>query len=354
MSKKSLLIVDDSAVMRHFLRTKISEAFPELALESAKDGVECVTKVVSGDHDFVFLDLVMPRMEGLEALKVIRRKSPKTRVVICSSLSAEGAEVTLEALALGAVDYITKPRVERGKQITWEKFEEDIFNKLNALLKQEELASNTIASEVRPLNLPPPQKVNAVGIAASTGGPPALEALLKHLKPEFKTPIMVVIHMPPVFTARFAARLNDLIPGRKVLEATEGMVIRPSEIYIAPGDYHMVVQSSGGLPVLGLNQEPDENFCRPAADVLFRSMANVFGKRTLVSVLTGMGQDGMLGAKAIRDKGGLVFSQEPVSCAVYGMPKAVFEAGISHAALTLPEMAKSIMDLSQDSQSLNL
>ena len=353
MSKKSLLIVDDSAVMRHFLRTKISEAFPELTLESAKDGVDGVTKVAQGSHDFVFLDLVMPRMEGLEALKVIRRKNPKTRVVICSSLSAEGAEVTLEALALGAVDYITKPRVEGGKQVTWEQFEEDIFHKLNALLKQEELSSSPRLPETRPVNLPAPQKVVAVGIAASTGGPPALETLLKHLKPEFKIPILVVIHMPPVFTTRFAARLNELIPGRKVFEATEGMVVRPSEIYIAPGDYHMFVQSSGGLPVLGLNHEAQENFCRPAADVLFRSLASVFGKRTLVSVLTGMGQDGMLGAKAIREKGGLVLSQEPTSCAVYGMPKAVAEAGISQASLTLQEMARCIMDLSLDSQGLN-
>lgn len=353
MSKKSLLIVDDSAVMRHFLRTKISEAFPELALESANDGVECITKVAQGSHDFVFLDLVMPRMEGLEALKVIRRKNPKTRVVICSSLSAEGAEVTLEALALGAVDYITKPRVEGGKQITWEQFEEDIFRKLNALLKQEELSRSSRYSEPRSVNLPAPQKVAALGIAASTGGPPALETLLKHLKPEFKIPILVVIHMPPVFTTRFAARLNDLIPGRKVLEATEGMVLRSSEIYIAPGDYHMFVQLSGGLPVLGLNREAQENFCRPAADVLFRSMANVFGKRTLVSILTGMGQDGMLGAKAIREKGGLVLSQEPSSCAVYGMPKAVAEAGISQASLNLLEMARSMMDLSLDSQGLN-
>lgn len=346
MDKKSLMIVDDSAVMRHFLRTKISEGFPELNLETAKDGMDCVAMIEERRHDFVFLDLVMPRMGGFEALKVIRRKSPNTRVVICSSLSREGAEITLEALSLGAVDYITKPKVEAGKQITWQQFEEDIFNKLNALLKQDEILGKTSAVRPSPSNLPMPQKLTAVGIAASTGGPPALESLLKLLKPEFKIPIVVVIHMPPIFTARYAARLNEFIPGRKVYEATHGMVIRPSEIYIAPGDNHLFVQLSGGLPVLGLSQEPQENFCRPSADVLFRSMASVFGKRTLVSVLTGMGQDGMLGTKMIREKGGIILTQEASSCAVYGMPKAVVEAGVSHASLTIQEMAKAIMDLS--------
>jgi len=346
VDKKSLMIVDDSAVMRHFLRTKISEGFPELNLEIARDGMDCVALFEERRHDFVFLDLVMPRMGGLEALKVIRRKSPNTRVVICSALSQEGAEITLEALSLGAVDYITKPKVEVGKQITWEQFEEDIFHKLNALLKQDEISGKTFAARPSLSSLPAPQKVAAVGIATSTGGPPALESLLKLLKPEFKIPILVVIHMPPIFTTRFAARLNPLIPGRKVLEASHGMMMRPSEIYIAPGDHHLFVQTVGGLPFLGLNQESQENFCRPSADVLFRSMASVFGKNTLVSVLTGMGQDGMLGTKMIREKGGIVMTQEATSCAVYGMPKAVVEAGTSQASLTVQDMAKAIMDLS--------
>ena len=348
MDKKSLMIVDDSAMMRHFLRTKVSEGFPELHLETAQDGMECVAKVENRRHDIVLLDLVMPRMGGLDALKFIRKKSPKTRVVICSSLSQEGAEITLEALSLGAVDYITKPKVETNKQVTWEQFEEDIFRKLNALLKQDEISSKIIKAQPGPSNLPAPQRLAVLGIAASTGGPPALESLLKSLRPDFKIPILVVIHMPPIFTTRFAARLNELIPGRKVHEATHGMVIRPSEIYIAPGDYHMFVQLAGGLPVLGLNQDPQENFCRPSADVLFRSLAGVFGKRMVASVLTGMGQDGMLGAKAIREKGGIVLTQDASSSAVYGMPKAVVEAGLSHASLSLGEMAKAVMDLNME------
>lgn len=348
MYKKSLMIVDDSAMMRHFLRTKVAEGFPELELDTAQDGMDGVAKVEGRKYDFVFLDIVMPRMGGLEALKLIRRKSPRTQVIICSSLSQEGAEITLEALSLGAVDYITKPKVESGKQVTWEQFAEDVYRKLNGLLKQDEISGKIIKDSPVLPNLPSPQKLSAIGIAASTGGPPALESLLKLIKPEFKIPILVVIHMPPLFTTRFASRLNDLIPGRKVIEASHGMVIRPSEIYIAPGDYHLFVHSIGGLPVLGLNQESQENFCRPSADVLFRTMAGVFGKRTLVSVLTGMGQDGLLGARMIREKGGIVLTQESSSCAVYGMPKAVMEAGISQAALTLQEMAKAIMDLNLD------
>lgn len=344
MSQKSLLVVDDSAVMRHFLRSKVAEEFPELALDTAKDGMEAVNKVAEDDPDYVLLDLVMPRMLGLDALRLIRKQNPKTRVIICSSLTVEGAEETLEALSLGAVDYITKPKVEAGRKITWEQFEKDIVFKLGALINQGEV-SRKPPEEPRVVNLFSGQKVAVIGIAASTGGSVALESLFSYLKPEFKLPILVVIHMPAVFTSRFAARLNGLYPGRKVFEATEGMAIRPSGIYIAPGDHHMTVQVAGGMPTLGLNREPQENFCRPAADVLFRSMAKVFGGRILASVLTGMGQDGMLGAKNIREKGGLIITQEPSSCAVYGMPKAVVEAGLSHASLTLYGMANAMMNL---------
>jgi len=330
-----ILIVDDSAVMRSLVRTVVCSDSSLEVVGTAGDGESALNAMQNLKPDLVLLDVEMPVMDGVATLRKMRSRSFKMPVIMCSSLTQRGARVTIEALASGASDYVAKPsgqsREDAAKALAHE-----LIPKIKALTTQPVIA--------------PPQATTVIGV--STGGPAALDVLLPQLPATFPLPVLIVQHMPELFTRLFAERLNGRCP-LEVREAAEGDLVRPGTIYIAKGNWHMEVLASvrpGAPSTLHLTQGPLENHCRPAVDVLFRTAAAIWGAGVLGVVLTGMGSDGMLGSKVIREQGGSILAQDAPTSAVWGMPGAVTNAGLAHKVLPLQAIAPEIVRLASRAQ----
>jgi two-component system chemotaxis response regulator CheB len=349
-----ILIVDDSAVMRSLLRSVVcSEAGLEVA-GTAGDGETALSAIESLRPDLVLLDVEMPVMDGLVTLKKLRARGQKMPVIMCSSLTQRGAKVTIEALASGASDYVAKPSGQSNREQATRALAQELIPKIQALTSQTQ--ANPPASVRAPLILPmaPPFKAQpissvpvALAIGVSTGGPAALDILLPALPGSYPLPVLIVQHMPELFTKLFAERLNGRCAMR-VHEACEGEPVQAGTIYIAKGNWHLEVLAGArpGTPhTLHLTQGAPENHCRPAVDVLFRSVAAVYGSGSLALVLTGMGSDGMLGSRVIREHGGTVLAQDQASSTVWGMPGAVANAGLAQKILPLPAVAQELIRL---------
>ncbi len=273
-------------------------------------------------------------------------------VIMCSSLTQRGAKVTIEALAGGASDYVAKPAGHASREAAMRALAQELIPKIHALAAA---ALRDAAVPIAPrLTLPvagpraiaalPPGKPSVLAIGVSTGGPAALDVLLPALPGDFPLPVLIVQHMPEVFTRLFAERLGRRCQLR-VGEATEGERAVAGGIYIARGNWHMELLAAartGGAPTIHLNQDAPENHCRPAVDVLFRSAARVYGSGVLAVVLTGMGSDGLAGCRLIRQQGGIVLAQDQATSTVWGMPGAVTQAGLAHKVLPLGAMAAEI------------
>jgi two-component system chemotaxis response regulator CheB len=306
----------------------------------------------------------MPVMDGLVTLKKLRARGHKMPVIMCSSLTQRGAKVTIEALGSGASDYVAKPTGQSGREAATKALAQDLIPMIHALTSNlqpvAQLATRGLprAPLILPVAAPyKPQPISSVPVAlvigVSTGGPAALDILLPLLPADFALPVLIVQHMPELFTRLFAERLNGRcrLPAR---EAVEGEAVRAGTIYIARGNWHMEVQAAvriGQPPTLHLNQGPLESHCRPAVDVLFRSAAAVYGAGVLAVVLTGMGSDGMLGCRVIRENGGSVLAQDQASSAVWGMPGAVAKANMAHKVLPLNAMIPEILRLTSRTRS---
>jgi two-component system chemotaxis response regulator CheB len=280
----------------------------------------------------------------MTALPLILQKAPKVKVIMASSLTATGAEVTIRALSLGAADYVTKPSARHAQGL--EPVARDLVRKIRALAGgPPPLPEASAAVSREPVEGPKyrvsPLPPKVLGIASSTGGPNALVSVLAKLPSDFPLPILIAQHMPPLFTTLLAERLGRE-SGLEAAEGKDGEPVRPGRIYLAPGDYHMTVEATPEGPVVRLNQDPPENFCRPAADPLFRSMAEVYGGTQLTLVLTGMGHDGLKGAEEIAKAGGRVIAQDQATSVVWGMPGAVTRAGVAHQVLPLDEIAPAV------------
>src|SRR5450631_1014631 len=318
-------------------------------------------------------------MDGLATLRELRKRGNRMPVIMCSSLTQRGARVTIEALAGGASDYVTKPAGQSGREAALRTLAQELIPKIHALTNslprsssgqprnQSPLLPQTIFPGIArtpliapsalpayaPSRLQPISSIPAVvAIGVSTGGPAALDVLLPMLPANFPLPVLIVQHMPELFTRLFAERLNGRCP-LSVHEAIEGEPVRAGAIYIARGNWHMEVLAgarSGSPASLRLNQGPLENHCRPAVDVLFRSAATAYGSGVLAVVLTGMGSDGMIGCRIIRDHGGSVLAQDQASSAVWGMPGAVTNAGLAHKVLPLNAIAPEILRLAGRTQ----
>jgi two-component system, chemotaxis family, protein-glutamate methylesterase/glutaminase len=337
-----VLLVDDSALLRRAMMS-VLKAHAEIEVVAAvADGAAALSKLSEMPVDAVVLDVEMPGMNGLETLERIRQKDERLPVVMFSALTERGAEVTVRALAAGASDYVCKPGGPQGLSA------EDVISlqlvpKILALCGRRITRPLTAASPPLPLLRPTVvgREVELLVIASSTGGPNALAELLPRLPAGLPVPVLIVQHMPPVFTRYLAERLNAAgpLPAR---EATDGELVSPGTIAVAPGDHHLEVAMRGNLLYTRLHQGPPENSCRPAADVLFRSAALAVGRGVLGVVLTGMGQDGLLGSQAIVDRGGSVLVQDEASCVVWGMPKAVEQAGLAEQVLPLGELSSAI------------
>jgi two-component system chemotaxis response regulator CheB len=349
-----ILIVDDSAVMRSLLRSVVcGDAGLEVA-GVARDGESALSAIETLRPNLVLLDVEMPVMDGLVTLRKLRARGHKMPVIMCSSLTQRGAKVTIEALACGASDYVAKPAGQAGREEAMQALSQELIPKIHALTCQTQPVFQ--GAQRTPLILPlaPPPKAPpissipvALAIGVSTGGPAALDILLPALPATFPLPVLIVQHMPELFTKPFAERLNGRCP-LQVREAVEGDMVCAGTIYIAKGNWHMEVLAASrfGLPAsLHLTQGLPENHCRPAVDVLFRSVAAVYGAGALAVVLTGMGSDGLLGCRAIRDHGGSVLAQDQATSTVWGMPGVVTNAGLAHKVLPLNAIVPEILRL---------
>jgi two-component system chemotaxis response regulator CheB len=310
---------------------------------TASDGRIALSKLSQLKPDLITLDIEMPVMNGLEALAAIRKLHPKLPVIMFSTLTEHGAAATLDALSLGASDYATKPSDTGSYAIALERIRAELIPKIKALCgiapaKTSGLTVPRPALKVRPHTNP---RLEIVAIGTSTGGPNALAEVLPRIPADFPVPIVVVQHMPPIFTRMLAERLASR-SAFAVEEGASGTTLSEGHAWIAPGDFHMKVIRTGLRARLDLNQEAPENSCRPAVDVLFRSVAKAYGPNVLAVVMTGMGSDGVLGARDIRDAGGNVIIQDEASSVVWGMPGLVHASGLDDACYPLNQLGAEI------------
>ncbi|EHM09615.1 chemotaxis response regulator containing a CheY-like receiver domain and a methylesterase domain [Thermanaerovibrio velox DSM 12556] len=351
--KVRVMVVDDSAFMRKVIGDMLASDQRFDVVARVRDGEEALQKLSEADPDVITMDVEMPRKNGLEALKEIMERRP-TPVVMVSSLTKEGAEVTLQALSLGAVDFVTKP--SGTISLDMHKVEEELRQKVwvASTVDRSRLKPGAVPRR-KPVEAPKTsgaglpgasqrrklQRVDLVLIASSTGGPRALQEVIPNLRGDFPCPILVVQHMPKGFTASFAQRLDDVSP-LKVVEGYDGLKPQKGMAIIAPGGYHMVVERSGPDLVCRLSDAPPVRSVKPAADMLFMSVADVVGGSVVAAVLTGMGRDGADGALALHSKGGVILAESPDTCVVYGMPRAVVEAGIAEEVVSLYDMPEAL------------
>lgn len=349
MRRIRVLIVDDAVVVRRLL-SDIIAGDPELeVVGTAASGTIALQKLPQVTPDVVTLDVEMPGLTGIETVREIRKQYPMLPVIMFSTLTERGAGATIDALAAGATDYVTKPANVGSVAAGMQAVREAIIPKIKSLCGRACGIEPAVRAAL-PTRVPAPAcpakpsvaaPVEVVAIGTSTGGPNALGEVLPGLPADLPVPIVVVQHMPPVFTKLLAERLAARC-AFPVTEAKHGDVLEPGRAWIAPGDHHMVVKRSGTSVVIELNQDPPENSCRPAVDPLFRSVARVYAERTLAAVLTGMGYDGRRGAEAVRDAGGRVLVQDQATSVVWGMPGAVAEAGLADATLPLDQIAAEL------------
>ena len=342
MMKSSILIVDDSAVVRRILSLALSKHVNLNIAGTATNGVEAIQFIKDKKPDLVLLDVEMPIMDGITALKEIRKFNPHIPIIIFSSLTQKGAATTIDALTNGASDYVAKPSNMADIEMAMQSIDQILIPKINSLLQRD--VHSTISPQVtKPLapqaaifqnQSDPLKKIHAVCIGVSTGGPSALNTLFKAWQRPFSVPIFIVQHMPPKFTDLLAQRLSEIgvIP---VDEPYDGQEALPGRAYIAPGGMHMGLKRRGAQVFIEVHDGPLENSCRPSVDVLFRSAATVYGDHLLAVVLTGMGSDGMLGAAEIRKNHGYVIAQDENSSVVWGMPGAVIKANLAQKIISL-------------------
>jgi two-component system chemotaxis response regulator CheB len=341
-----VLIVDDSVVVRGVISSLLTED-PDLeVVGTAANGKLGLEKISRVNPDVVLLDIEMPVMNGLEMLKKLRKRDPRLPVIMFSSLTERGAAATLDALLLGANDYVAKPGgtamadAEAGKQA--------IRQELIPKIKQfpgthgKRRAARTAAAVPTPTRRPATEhRIDVVTIGVSTGGPQALARLLPVFVPNCPVPIVVVQHMPPMFTRHLAARLSEKFD-LPVCEGADGDELQPGHVYIAPGGYHMQIERVDARPRIRLNKDPPENACRPSVDVLLRSVAETYAAASLTVVLTGMGNDGASGCRQLHELGGWIIVQDEQSSVVWGMPGYVAREGLADKVLPLDEIGAEI------------
>ncbi|MBI3579048.1 MAG: chemotaxis response regulator protein-glutamate methylesterase [Ignavibacteriales bacterium] len=347
----NVVVVDDSAFMRKSL-TMMLESDPQIkVVATARDGREGIEKIRQFNPDVITLDIEMPGMDGLTALGIIMKEMPRP-VLMVSSLTSEGAKATIDALNLGAVDFIPKELsyvslnivkikeelIEKVKNIAHSKAMQFRLQRIKGLrpdaTKKSPAAASVSASDVKI----PPKNFRALVIGVSTGGPFALLQVIPKLSGKFPLGIVVVQHMPPHFTKSLGERLNSLSEVT-VKEAEHGEKIEPGTVLIAPGGSHLTFEKNGtGIPRVKISSEPSNTLYRPCVDVMVGSAVETYNAPLLGLIMTGMGKDGLQGLKLVRQKGGYVIAQNEETCVVYGMPKAVVDAGIADAVIGLDEI----------------
>jgi two-component system chemotaxis response regulator CheB len=353
-----VLVVDDSVVVRRLVSDVLASDPDIEVVATASNGRLALNRLDQVAPDLVTLDIEMPELDGIATLREMRARGNRVPVIMFSTLTERGASATLDALEAGASDYVTKPANVGSITESLEQVRQSLVPKIKALVPRPRSAGPAASvprrapgagglpgSAARPVVLASravrtsPFRVLVIG--CSTGGPDALARVLSDLPADLPVPVAVVQHMPPVFTKQFAMRLDRTLPFR-VVEAEAGHVLERGSVYIAPGDHHLALKTSGGRVVTVVNQDPPENFCRPAVDVLFRSAAHAYGRDVLAAVLTGMGTDGRRGSQDVVTAGGSVVVQDEATSVVWGMPGAVAQAGTAEEVLPLGELAAAL------------
>jgi two-component system chemotaxis response regulator CheB len=351
MASIRVFLVDDSVVVRRLVTTALARD-PDLeVVGTAADGQMALQRLSQLQPDVILLDLEMPVMSGLDTLVALRKSHPRLPVIMFSRFTQKGVEATVHALTLGADDYVPKPGdgLEVGPCI-----EQMLIPKIK-LLGGRHRSSPPSLQRAASLPAPPAPAaasaapVQIVVIGTSTGGPNALAELLQAFPSQWQVPLLIVQHMPPDFTARLAERLSEKSHLR-VREAAEGERISAAQAWVARGDYHLIVRKEGDGVRLALHQGPQVNGCRPALDVLFHSVAEVYGSGVLAVVLTGMGQDGLRGCRSVRTAGGQILVQDEATSVVWSMPGAVAGAGLADEVLPLQHLGPEILRRAQRRQ----
>lgn len=344
-----VLVVDDSVVIRRLV-TDILSADPDVeVVGTAANGRLALAKLAQLRPDIITLDIEMPEMDGLTALRALRVDHPRLPVIMFSTLTERGARATLDALAAGASDYVSKPANVGSIAESMATVSAELLPRIRALAGRPRRGGDEPVAASVPRAAPAPARragaptaaPRVVAIGCSTGGPQALTTVLQQLPAGFPLPVVVVQHMPPVFTAQFAARL-DRNCAVHVVEAAGDETLAPGTVYLAPGDHHLEVVARGFGVRTRLNQGAPVSFCRPSVDVLFGSVTATFGGAVLGVILTGMGQDGREGCRGIVERGGRVIVQDERTSVVWGMPGSVASAGLADSILPLPEIGPAI------------
>ncbi|MEE9441155.1 MAG: chemotaxis response regulator protein-glutamate methylesterase [candidate division Zixibacteria bacterium] len=357
-----VLVVDDSAFMRKAISMMISDD-PEIeVVGTATNGEEGVEKVLELAPDLVTMDIEMPRMDGLTALRKIMKEKP-TPVMMVSSLTSEGAQATLEALDLGAVDFIPKQlsyvsldivkikqeliakikHIKNRKNLLMAQYRTRCVSGISAAVKRKRQVAKPLLGVAMPLSSKAGKKnIRVVAVGVSTGGPPALQRVIPQLPKNFPVPILIVQHMPPMFTKTLANRLNGL-SALQVKEAEGGESLQGGMVYIAPGDKHMIVNRSGARHAIKLSNEPADTLYKPSVDIMMNSVEDNYRGTAMGVIMTGMGHDGLMAAKRVKKSGGIMIAQDENTCIVYGMPRAVIEAGIVDRISPIERIAADIV-----------
>jgi two-component system chemotaxis response regulator CheB len=345
--KIRVLIVDDSAFMRRVVREML-ESDPGIeVIAAAKDGQEGVEMTLELDPDVVTMDIEMPRMNGIEAIEAIMARSPRP-ILVLSSITSEGAEVTLEALDKGAADYIEKTIARSVLDVLQVK--KDLIDKVKAVARRRRIIASRVKKSEVPYVRPPVHKTAAhmtdlVVIGTSTGGPRAIQQVLPGIPKGVDAAFVIAVHMPKAFTKTFAERMDQhcALPVR---EAEDGDQLRPGMVLVAPGGIQTLIKrKSAALATIHLTKEPENSIYKPCIDLTIGSAAEAYGSRAMGVILTGMGHDGKEGIAAIKKKGGWALAQDEASCTVYGMPKAIVDAGLADIVSPLDKISAEIVKL---------
>jgi two-component system chemotaxis response regulator CheB len=342
------MVVDDSVVVRKIV-TDVLSADPGIdVVGTAVNGKVALGKLEALRPDLITMDIEMPEMNGIDAVRAIRAARSRVPIIMFSTLTERGATATLDALSAGANDYVTKPANVGSVGQSMESVREQLIPRIRALTGRPPGPAAARAAAAAPVapRIPAPRsgprsRPAVLVVGSSTGGPEALAKVLPHLPASLPVPVLMVQHMPPVFTRQFAQRL-DRLSALRVVEAVDGTPLVPGTVHLAPGDRHLVVRTTPRGQVTALTADPPENFCRPAVDPLFRSAVAAYGGAVLAVVLTGMGADGRSGAGEIRAAGGTVVVQDQASSVVWGMPGAVASAGYADEVLPLDRVAEAV------------
>lgn len=352
MEKQAIkvLVVDDSAFMRKAISTMLQKDPQITVIATGRNGQEGLDLIRLHNPDVVTMDIEMPVMDGLTALRHVMMENPRP-VIMISSLTTEGAESTLKALELGAVDFIPKQLSKVSLEII--KIEQSLIAKVKAVARRRLILSRLPRAQVatsqtsargslveKPLNTRQIRDVVCIGV--STGGPPAVQKILSTLPKDFPAPILIAQHMPQAFTGPFAKRL-DAVSQLNVKEAENGDKIKNGCVYIAPGGKHIKLKQRVTHVEIEVSPEPLDALYKPSANVLMSSLAEAVGQRGLGVILTGMGNDGMEGVRALKAKGGRAIAQNDETCVVYGMPKAIVDAGLADAVIGIDDMSQAIV-----------